>query len=343
MDELTERNEPWLDGYRVKALDGNHLASTERRLEVLRRSSAGPLPGLALVVIDVQTELVLQMVGCEDAYTQERRLFGPVLDAININDVYIADRNFCTLSFLHEISKRDAFFIIRHHAVMPITTQGTLRRCGQTDNGEVFEQKVLVIYQGQSLCARRIVIRLHTPTRDGETELSILTNLPALAADATKITELYRKRWTVESLFARVERNLQSELSSLGYPGAALFAFAIALVASNIFAILHATMSLGQKQQRDPKIAQMPLSDFAIVEAVRTVHEGMTIILDDSYWVKFQTMRLDDFVKTLLQWTHHIDWRRFRKAIRGPKKSPPKRNLHKGRPHVSTARLLANT
>ncbi len=37
-----------LPGYRVRILDGNHLAATERRLQVLRQSKAGPLPGHAL-------------------------------------------------------------------------------------------------------------------------------------------------------------------------------------------------------------------------------------------------------------------------------------------------------
>jgi hypothetical protein len=36
---------PWLPGYRVLLLDGNHLAATQRRLDVLRGCTAGPLPG----------------------------------------------------------------------------------------------------------------------------------------------------------------------------------------------------------------------------------------------------------------------------------------------------------
>ena len=36
---------PRLAGFRVRIIDGNHLAATERRLEVLRGSIAGPLPG----------------------------------------------------------------------------------------------------------------------------------------------------------------------------------------------------------------------------------------------------------------------------------------------------------
>ena len=40
----------FLPGYRVRILDGNHLAASDRRLGVLRGHAAGPLPGHALVV-----------------------------------------------------------------------------------------------------------------------------------------------------------------------------------------------------------------------------------------------------------------------------------------------------
>ena len=44
--------QPLLPGYRVKVLDGNHLAATQRRLKVARGHTAGPLPGQSLAVLD---------------------------------------------------------------------------------------------------------------------------------------------------------------------------------------------------------------------------------------------------------------------------------------------------
>ena len=61
---------PLIDGYRVKIIDGNHLAATERRLKVLKRSKAGPLPGHSLVVLDPQLMLATDMIPCEDAHAQ---------------------------------------------------------------------------------------------------------------------------------------------------------------------------------------------------------------------------------------------------------------------------------
>ena len=221
----------WLRGYRIKALDGNHLAATERRLEVLRGCAAGPLPGQALVVLEPETGLTTQIVGCEDGHAQERSLLEPVLGGVQPNDVYIADRNFCTLGFLFGIAARKGFFVIRQHAQLPIVSEGKLRRRGRTDSGEVFEQSVTLRLDGHEAVLRKIVVRLDRPTRDGDSELSMLTNLPSAVADAVTVADLYRRRWTIESLFARVERNLQSELSALGHPGAAVFTFAVALAA----------------------------------------------------------------------------------------------------------------
>jgi len=329
----------WLRGYRIKALDGNHLAATERRLEVLRGCAAGPLPGQALVVLEPETGLTTQIVGCEDGHAQERSLLEPVLGGVQPNDVYIADRNFCTLGFLFGIAARKGFFVIRQHAQLPIVSEGKLRRRGRTDSGEVFEQSVTLRLDGHEAVLRKIVVRLDRPTRDGDSELSMLTNLPSAVADAVTVADLYRRRWTIESLFARVERNLQSELAALGHPGAAVFTFAVALVASNVFAVVHAALTAAQTTQEDEKVAQMPLSDFAIVEEVRTLHRGMSVVLDAEAWRSFQTTPDGPLAELLLRWAKHVDWTPFRKAVRGPKVTR-KRDRFLATPHVSTARLL---
>jgi hypothetical protein len=330
----------WVPGYRVKVLDGNHIASTERRLEVLRDCAAGPLPGQSLVVLEPESGLVTQMVGCEDGHAQERSLLAPVLAAVEPKDIYIADRNFCTLGFLLGIANREGFFVIRQHANMPVSSSGTLRRRGSTETGDVLEQAVTLKLGEEELAVRRIVLRLDTPTRDGDTEMSILTNLPSAVANAAAVAGLYGRRWTVESLFARVERNLQSELATLAYPGAALFVFAVALVASNVFAVVHAAMTAAQRTHDNPKIAAMPLSNFSIVEEIRTTHRGMGIVLSAEYWRPFQSNSPPQLARLLLHWAKHIDWHMFQKSGRGPKRPRTERSRFRNKPHVSTARLL---
>jgi len=49
-------------------------------------------------------------------------------------------------------------------------------------------------------------------------------NLPK-DVTAVECAELYRKRWSIETLFYEVTQTLQCEIKTLGYPSAALFAF----------------------------------------------------------------------------------------------------------------------
>jgi len=76
---LVKRRPPLLRGYRVKILDGNHLAKTEHRLKELRTIGAGPLPGHALVVLEPDVMLATDVFPCEDAHAQERTLLPQVL------------------------------------------------------------------------------------------------------------------------------------------------------------------------------------------------------------------------------------------------------------------------
>jgi hypothetical protein len=50
--QLGGQGRAWVEGYRVKILDGLWLAATDHRLKVLRSEAAAPLPGKSLVVLD---------------------------------------------------------------------------------------------------------------------------------------------------------------------------------------------------------------------------------------------------------------------------------------------------
>jgi hypothetical protein len=107
---------PRLTGYRLRILDGNHLAATQHRLKELRPLRSGPLPGQALVVYDPQWRMVTDVVPCEDGHAQERALLDAILPLVQPKDVWVADRNFCTTNFLFGIAARHGFFVIRQHA-----------------------------------------------------------------------------------------------------------------------------------------------------------------------------------------------------------------------------------
>ena len=91
-----------------------------------------------------------------------------------------------------------------------------------------------------TLLARRITIALVQPTKQGKTELHILTNL--LAEDALQVAQLYADRWTIETAFQHLTQDLRCEIDTVGYPRAALFGFCVALVAYNVVALVKGAM-----------------------------------------------------------------------------------------------------
>jgi hypothetical protein len=214
IDELQARQAPWLPGYRVRILDGNHLSATEHRLEPLRDTWAAPLPGKILVVMDPELDLARQVFLTPDGHAQERSLLDDVLLTVRAQDLWIADRNFCTLKFLFEIAAKQAFFLIRQHGTIQGRLQGRRRFIGDSPTGKVYEQALELTHAGQTRTVRRITIELLQPTRDGDMVLHLLTNLPD-DVDAVQCAELYRQRWSIETLFYEVTQTLTCEIKTL--------------------------------------------------------------------------------------------------------------------------------
>ena len=207
--------EPLLPGFRVKIIDGNCIKATEHRIEELRYTKAGALPGKSLVVYDPSLKLVLDVYPCEDGYTQERALLDEVLSGVEAGDLWIADRNFCTRKFFFGIADRGGFFLIREHKQLPWQALSPLFEVGEIETGVVWEQVVCIESDGgQVLVLRRILLVLHEPTRDGETEIALLSTVPSEAASACLLAALYRRRWTIEGAFQELTEHLSSEINT---------------------------------------------------------------------------------------------------------------------------------
>jgi hypothetical protein len=338
IDRLGGCRQPLLPGYRVRILDGNHFSGTDHRLAVLRPTSAGALPGQALALLDPQRMVIDDIIPCEDGHAQERSLLEQVLPVIQARDLLIDDRNFCTAAFLGGLARRQACFITRQHGRMPLRLLGQRRRIGRCATGRVDEQPAVVTdpQTGAELKVRRVTVRLDQPTRDGDRELHLLTNLPAKKANAIRVATLYRQRWNLETAFQELTVHLRCELNSLGYPRAAVFAFSVAVCCYNQFAAVQGAL----RAIHGEKVLAKELSTFALAEEVRGVYRGMMIALPPTDWLVFQTMRLAELARTLLGWARRVKLTNYRRHERGPKKPPPRRPNAQFR-HVSTAKLLA--
>jgi hypothetical protein len=336
INALEARRDPWLPGYRVRILDGNHLSATEHRLEELRTTWAAPLPGKVLVVLEPQTGLATDVFLTPDGHAQERSLLDEVLEVVRERDVWIADRNFCTLKFLFEIAKKLGFFIIRQHGTLKGELRGRRIFKGDGPTGKIYEQTVEFTYEGKTCKLRRITIELIQATRDGDMTLHLLTNLPAKVS-ALKVADLYRKRWTIETLFLEVTTTLTCEIHTLCYPKAALFVFCLALVAANAVAVVKAALRRAHGEEKADE-----LSGYYLALEVKQVHEGMMIAVPARCWAEFARMEAREFAKTLKEIAAHVDLERYRKSPRGPKKPPPKKNRYRNGGHVSTHKLLTD-
>lgn len=335
---MNGRRDPWLDGYRVRIVDGSHLPGTEHRIGPLRTTRAGALPGQAIVVFEPETALVADVVLCEDGHAQERSLTAAILALVASGDLWIGDRNFCTTKFLFGIHGRGGAFVLRQHAsTLTWETVGERIAKGRCATGAVFGQAVqLTDDSGETLLVRRITVESDQPTRDGDRELHILTDLPEEVADAMMVADLYRNRWTIETAFQELEAALHGEIDTLGYPKAALFAFCIALVAFNVLSTIKAAV----RAVHGAKVADEELSGRDVAEEVAATRHGMMIAIPKDHWTVFHDLSPRQMGQFLKECARGIRLAEYRKQPRGPKKPRPPRQSGARIKHVATAKLL---
>jgi hypothetical protein len=247
---------------------------------------------------------------CEDGHAQERSLLSAVLPTVAPRDILIMDRNFCVRDFLHCIATQQAYFICRQHQGLPWEAAGEERFIGRSESGAIYEQWVRVSDSaGNSRRLRRLRIVLKQATRDGDKELTLLTNLSKTAAHAKHIAWMYRKRWTIETAFQELEAHLHSEINSLGYPKAALFGFCVALLAYNVLALVKAALRSVHGEQ---KIAD-EVSGYYLAGHLERTYDGMMIAIAEEEWCLFQEMSTQRFIQTLQQLARNVDLAKFRK------------------------------
>jgi IS4 transposase len=323
-------------GFETRILDGNHLAATEHRIKETRDTTAAPLPGKTLVVYSSRYDAIVDSFPIEDGHAQERSALDAVLETLRARQLWVADRNFCTLKFLNGIAAAGSRFIIRQHGQLAGKPLGKPRRIGKTQTGVVFEQRFqLPQYDGSSLVIRRVIVQLHQATRDGDRQLFLLTNLSREEADAVTVSEEYRKRWRIETVMQVLTEALRCEIKPLCYPKAALFGFALALVMYNVLSIVMAAIQAAHGREVSEN-----LSRFYLALEIAQATDGMSIALPASRWMHLENAAPESFAHEMLRIARNMDLRYYTKSTRGPKKPKPKPSHVRRKVHVSTKKLL---
>jgi len=328
-----------IPGYHCFIIDGKRLDGTEHRLTETRRMKSSPLPGTVLALLDTRLEMFVDVACDPDAYACERKVVLPLLERLEAGALYLADRNFCDGPLIDRFLKGRAFFILRHHGRSPRwrpLAGSKLTKVGQDARGGTVYEEAIEVYlpDGSWYPLRRITVRLAQPTRDGDGELHLLTNLPS-AVSALRVSDGYRERWTIESCLGHVARSLNAEINTLAYPGAAVLCFCLALTLFNVLSTLQGLLLRFSTAAEKPQ-----LSYYYLALEIAETRLGMDITINPTHWRRYARMSLAQYVAFAQEVARNANLRRYRKHPRGPKRPMPKRLSGKRRAHVSAYRLL---
>ncbi len=313
LDALGFEPEPWLPGYPIRILDGNCLAASEKRLAVHREVGGAALPGKSLVVFD-----------------PERRLLDAVARSLGAGELWIADRNFCTLGFLDQIHEHGAYALMRLHRSLPLAEETLFDHVEENAGRRILEKRVRVAGRQYRL----VRVELEQPTRDGDTFIDLLTDLPR-DIPAPVVADLYRKRWTLETAFQHLEKHFHSEIETLAYPKAALFGFALALVAYNIFSVVISSLDCAHE-----KPVSQEVSGYYIAHEIAATFLALVQLGEGLDWGFAAACAPSEFAAWLRETALHVNLRALKKHSRGPKQPRTKPPYDPKQPHVSTYQLL---
>lgn len=334
--QLQAQLPPLIPNYSTRIVDGNALAATDHRLKVLRETRGGPLPGKSLAVLDYEYDLLTNLIPCEDGHAQERSLSDALLALVEKGQVWMADRNFCTKKILSGIVARGGDFLIREHRKLPLFEETPLQTISSEKKTIIQEQRVILETENGNITMRRILLKLPRPTRDGDREIVILTTLAEEIASPAFLLETYRKRWRIESMFADLTTALRCEISGLGQPRAALFAFATAVVAANTLGTIRALLRGIHGEQVEETV-----SVYHLVNDLKNSYASVEFVEDEIAWPSYVDQPIAEFVDLLKDVAGHMDLRRYPKAKKRPSKARrTQRGSPSDPPHVSTYQLL---
>ncbi|MGL6195061.1 MAG: transposase, partial [Thermoguttaceae bacterium] len=301
------------------------------------------LPGFALAVFEPDCELITHLTLEEDGHAQERSRISDLLQNVESNDLWIADRNFCCWNYISTIiEKGGGFFIVRQHSNSGRWIPETeLEYRETTDRGELWEQKGYIedVATGKRHEVRRLEIRLTVSTRDGDTMVGLFTNLLD-CYPADYVSTEYLGRWKIETSFQEIQSVLNGEINTLSYPEAVLFSFSCAIVSYNILSAVRQTLRASQPSQASEVSVY-----YVALEMVET-HGVFKMFEEEIDWDFCPRLSTVEVAKLLLELGKQAEYRKYTKRPPNKKTAeriPGTRPKVKRGTHVSTAKIIKTT
>jgi hypothetical protein len=233
-------------------LDGKAIKNVAKRLKPLRGVAGGLVGGRALVALEHATGLALAFHGEADGDANDARFVPALLPVIRQRVIgprlWLADRGFCDLVRLAELTQAEDHFLLRFHPKNSFhpDPQQPLRQ------GHDAHQRRFVEawgWLGAATHRQRRYVRRITLHREGEEEVILVTDLlSAQDYPATELLEHYQQRWGVERVFQQVTETFGLKGLIGGTPEATLFQFAFCLLLYNVMQTLRGFVASHQQR-----------------------------------------------------------------------------------------------
>jgi hypothetical protein len=107
--------------------------------------------------------------------------------------------------------------------------------------------------------------------------------------------------------------------------------------------ILYAVVMAALRAAHPTQAIDDTVSEYYLAREIATTMTGLTIAVPEQEWALLAHASPEQFAAWLLDLANHVDLRKLRKTTRGPKKRPTPQTRFEGKPHVSTAKLLAES
>ncbi|RWA51003.1 hypothetical protein AU476_26530 [Cupriavidus sp. UYMSc13B] len=106
-----------------------------------------------------------------------------------------------------------------------------------------------------------------------------------------------RQSFTRQNLFQRLESVLNSEIRSLSQPRAALLAFGVAALASNVLSVIATAVRI----RHELDTSDIELSPYYLASEIRATYAGMMIAVPAEVWQAYDPLTPAQLSRTLLK------------------------------------------
>lgn len=316
-------------GFRLRVLDGGPMlrgmqcAGGDGCAHAAQGAGIGSYPAQTsgvLPVYDPELAMIVDLLPYERSYARDRAFLRVLMESVQPGELWLVDERFDANAIVSGWPRNGAAFIVAEHGCTPAYRElAESREQGRLGSDAVYEQAVGVADEwGASLAFRRIEWHRSAAGsgEDGDTIMSILTNVPSSQLDALEVVRLYRRRWS-EALPLPLDAVSDEGVLATVPPRAALLASSIVALAYNVLSAMMTVV--GSTLEIDTRDMEHLAVDIAA--GVEAAYGGMMIALPAENWRRYDRLPESGLCRILRHLAVHLDPRSERRKRRDDRAS----------------------